>query len=107
MMSTGAASPSQPMPKPERRPRYAVGDLPFPHGGRHNQVWRKAFMPCLLAWAGSQDDPFGANSQMDSEIELIWQRIYPAIELDNQNFDILQNVVRPTLDDVEQFLILM
>lgn len=98
MMSTGSRPPQQ-MPKRSRRPRYTVADLPFPRGGKDAQTWRRLFVPSLLAWAGSQDDPFGTNSQMDTEIDTIWQHIYPAIALNDATHEILQNVVRASSID--------
>ncbi|KAN0139619.1 hypothetical protein V8E53_002281 [Lactarius tabidus] len=82
-----------------RRPRYTVADLPFPPGGKHLQIWRKAYVPALLAWAGSQDDPFGSNGQMDDEIKAIWQRIYPALLLSNASYTVLQHVCENTLNN--------
>ena len=78
-----------------RKPRYTVPDLPFPPGGKHLQLWCKAYVPALIAWAGSQNDPFGANGQMDTEITVIWQRIYPALLLSSKSYEILQHVVSP------------
>jgi hypothetical protein len=76
-----------------RKPRYNVADLLFPAGGKHLQIWRKSFVPSLLAWAGSQGDPFGANGKMNTEIKVIWQRIYPALLLSNDSYEVLQHMV--------------
>jgi hypothetical protein len=91
-VSTGVGN-ALPKPKCVRKQRYTTADLPFPRGGRHIQIWRKVFVPTLLAWAGSQEDPFGTNGQMGGEIEKIWKQIYPTITLDETNYEALQNVV--------------
>lgn len=79
-----------------RKPRYTVADLPFPAGGgKHLQLWRKAYVPALLAWAGTQDDPFGANGQMNFEIKTIWQRVYSDVPLSNASYEVLQHMVCP------------
>ena len=78
-----------------RKPRYTVTHLPFSSDTKDHQLWRKAYVPALLAWAGSQDDPFGANGQMNFEITAIWQRVYPAIPLTNEVYEVLQHVVCP------------
>lgn len=79
-----------------RKPRYNVADLLFPAGGKHLQIWRKSFVPSLLAWAGSQGDPFGANGKMNTEIKVIWQRIYPALLLSNDSYEVLQHMRKHT-----------
>jgi len=76
-----------------RKQRYTVADLPFPRGGRYTQIWRKVFVPNLLAWAGSQDDPFGANGQVHTEVTNIWKRVFPSILLKDTDLDILIYVV--------------
>ena len=72
---------------------FAVADLPFPHGGSYIQTWCKTFIPNLLAWAGSRDDPFGANSQVHLEVTKIWEHVFPHIQLKETNMDILIYVV--------------
>jgi hypothetical protein len=69
-----------------------VSDLPFP-GGR-TQYWRKNFVPPLIAWAGSQQDPFGTNGKVASEAALIWNRVLPHITLEPKHAEILTGVVR-------------
>lgn len=76
-----------------RKQRYTVADLPFPRGGRYTQIWRKVFVPNLLAWAGSQDDPFGANGQVHTEVTNIWKRVFPNIQLKDTDMNILVYVV--------------
>ena len=53
--------------------KYMVSDLPFPGGKTH--YWHKYFVPCLVAWAGSQDDPFGTNNGVRTEAVCIWGRV--------------------------------
>jgi hypothetical protein len=77
-----------------RKQRYTIADLPFPRGGKYTQYWRKIFVPNLLAWAGSQDDPFGANARVHLELANIWKRVFPDITLKETDMDILTYVVR-------------
>lgn len=77
-----------------QKQRYTVADLPFPRGGRFTQIWRKVFVPNLLAWAGSQDNPFGINGQVSVEAAEIWKRVFPDIMLRETDRDILTYVVR-------------
>jgi hypothetical protein len=76
-----------------RKQRYTVADLPFPRGGKYTQIWRKTFVPNLLAWAGSRDDPFGANGRLHTEVANIWERVFPSIGLKDTDMDILIYVV--------------
>lgn len=76
-----------------QKQRFAVADLPFPRGGSYIQTWRKTFIPNLLAWAGSQDDPFGTNGQVHLEVTKIWERVFPDIHLRDTDLDILIYVV--------------
>ena len=73
------------------RQRFMVSDLPFP-GGK-TQYWRKYFIPPLIAWAGSQSDPFGTNIGVGSEAAIVWKQVFPALTLDQQDREILTGVV--------------
>ncbi|KAI0288460.1 hypothetical protein B0F90DRAFT_1827434 [Multifurca ochricompacta] len=64
-------------PKHPRR-RYLVTDLPFPHGSAHRHAWQKTFVPTLIMWAGSVEDPFGANNCVEGIIKDIWCLVYPS-----------------------------
>jgi len=81
------------VPAPSHKQSYIQADLPFPCGGNHCQVWAKTFRPALLSWAGSQDDPFGANGIMHDEISCLWGCLYPDIELDSEKMPIVVGVV--------------
>lgn len=74
--------------------RHGISDLPFAHWNVDSRKWRIQFVPSLLAWAGAQGDPFGTNSQMVDEVAVIWQRIYPAIVLDDTKKYIVLRIVR-------------
>ena len=50
-----------------------VSDLPFP--GERTQYWWKYFTPSLVAWVGSQPDPFGTNLGVGSEALLVWNQV--------------------------------
>src|SRR5260221_161668 len=66
-------------PASSHKQNYTKDDLPFPPGGNHRHIWGKSFRPALLSWAGSQDNPFGTNGTIHSEISDIWCRLYPDI----------------------------
>jgi hypothetical protein len=68
-----------------------VSDLPFP-GGK-TLYWRKYFIPPLIAWAGSQTDPFGTNVGVGSEAAIVWKRVFPALILDQEGRETLTGVV--------------
>jgi hypothetical protein len=76
------------------RKKYAVSDLPFTHRDIDTRKWRTQFVPSLLAWAGTQGDPFGTNCQMSDEVTTLWQRIYPTIILNDTRKSIVLGVVR-------------
>jgi hypothetical protein len=63
--------------------RYKQADLPFPSDGVSMTLWRKRFVPSLLSWAGSQDDPFGANDIMSEEVGKIWKQLFPDVVFDS------------------------
>lgn len=96
MMSTGHPPLPEGDRKRSRRQRYTVADLPFPGGSKDLQVWRKTFIPLLLVWAGTQEDPFGTNCQMEVAIMGAWTHAFPSIALEpnSQELEIVLNVVR-------------
>lgn len=76
-----------------RKKKYAVSDLPFSKWSIDSRKWRTHFVPLLIAWAGTQEDPFGTNSQMANKVTALWQRIYPAIVLNDARTVIILAVV--------------
>lgn len=88
------AGASDERPAPSHKQKFTKANLPFPHGGNHLYIWAKNFRPALLSWAGSQEDPFGTNGMMHPEVNRIWSRLYPDIDLNGQNLVIVLNVVR-------------
>ncbi|KAH8983440.1 hypothetical protein EDB92DRAFT_2117452 [Lactarius akahatsu] len=99
MMSTGCAAPLPDRKRP-RKQRYLVADLPFSRGSKDLQVWRKSFVPSLHAWAGTQQDPFGANCQMEREVVNLWKRTFPSIALDqSSNREIVLSVCDSILNN--------
>ncbi|KAF8494348.1 hypothetical protein F5888DRAFT_1908221 [Russula emetica] len=64
-----------------------------------SQTWRRVFIPNLLAWAGSQDDPFGANAGVHSEVTGIWKHVFPSIPLKDADMDILVYVSENALNN--------
>ncbi|KAI9434692.1 hypothetical protein H4582DRAFT_2080706 [Lactarius indigo] len=105
MMSTGRAALSPPSEDRDRkRPhkqRYSLADLPFPRGGRDLHIWRRVFIPSLLGWVGTQENPFGANCQMEGEIVHLWKHIFPSIVFDqgSRNREIVLNVCDSVLNN--------
>jgi hypothetical protein len=72
--------------------------LPFPSSSFEitqiqRNTWRTQFVPSLLDWAGSCDDPFGTNSQMDDVVKSIWKKVFPHITLQEQGTIIVLRVV--------------
>ncbi|KAI9429346.1 hypothetical protein H4582DRAFT_2089464 [Lactarius indigo] len=65
-MSTGRTKPAVASVKSGHK-KAMVADLPFPDR-KNSRIWRKSFVPLLIAWAGSQLDPFGTNSKEAREI---------------------------------------
>ena len=90
----GELDGSNERPAPSQKKKYTKANLPFPRGGNHMYIWAKQFRPSLLSWAGSQEDPFGTNGTMHTEIILLWSHFYPNIELTYQNKVIMLSVVR-------------
>ena len=76
-----------------RKKKYGVTDLPFTHWDTDSRKWRTSFIPSLLAWAGTQVDPFGTNSQMAEEVTALWEHVYPVIVLNDERTSIVLSVV--------------
>ncbi|KAI0298439.1 hypothetical protein B0F90DRAFT_1669029 [Multifurca ochricompacta] len=60
---------------------------------------RKVFIPAFLSWAGSIEDPFGANDQVEGIIREIWCVAYPDIPLGPEEMDITLGVVNNLLNN--------
>ncbi|KAI9429509.1 hypothetical protein H4582DRAFT_2089056 [Lactarius indigo] len=97
----GDAQPLEGDRKRPRKQRYTVSDLLIPRNSRFIQIWRKIFVPSLIAWAGTQEDPFGTNCQMEGEIMNIWKRVFPSIALAQSTceFEIVLNVCENVLNN--------
>jgi len=76
-----------------RKSRYTVSDLPLPRGGGHVQLWKRAFLPSLLTWAGAQEDPFGVNGELYDVVTDIWLHTFPGITLGESDVTNLVKVV--------------
>jgi hypothetical protein len=70
-----------------------LSDLPLPRGGRYLQVWCKKYVLLLISWAGSQEDPFGTNGQIEDTASSLWRHVFPEIEINDEETDIVVNVV--------------
>jgi hypothetical protein len=77
-----------------RKRKFGISDLPFVHWDVDSRKWRVSFIPLLLAWAGTQRDPFGTNSQMADEVTTLWECVYPAIVLNDARLAVILSVVR-------------
>ncbi|KAN0134280.1 hypothetical protein V8E53_007778 [Lactarius tabidus] len=77
--------------------KFLISDWPFP-GGK-TLYWHKFFVPLLIAWAGSQLDPFSTNNGVGSEAMLIWGRMFPAIKLTSKDHEILMGVAENALNN--------
>ncbi|KAI9434180.1 hypothetical protein H4582DRAFT_809927 [Lactarius indigo] len=96
MMSTGSRDPKQ---KSVRRLRPTLMDLPLPRTGRYLQNWRKKFIPLLVSWAGSQEDPFSTNGRIDGAIESVWRCVYPDLAVDDEEMDIVVILAENSLNN--------
>ena len=77
-----------------RKLNPTAADLPLPPGSKYQMKWSKEYLPQLYAWAGSINDPFGANGQMSDEVDIIWERIFPDIPLEAADKPTVLKVVR-------------
>ena len=73
--------------------KFGISDLPFTQWDIDSRKWHVSFVPSLLAWAGTQSDPFGTNSQMADEVSALWEHVYPAIVLNDLWTSIILSVV--------------
>jgi len=69
-------------------------DLPLPLDPEYFGKWGKVYLPQLYAWAGSTDDPFGANGKMAGEVKVIWKRVFPDVDIDKMDQYVILKVVR-------------
>ena len=68
-------------PTRERGQRnYKLSDLPFPPGTGSTNIkqWSKEFMPSLIDWAASLNDPFASNSHpgIATAVKENWDQIW-------------------------------
>ena len=77
-----------------RKLNLSTLDLPLPPGNDSLLRWTKQFLPQLYVWAGSTSNPFGANKRMASEIETLWQLMFPSTVLDEEDKLVVFKVVR-------------
>src|SRR6266404_317539 len=76
-----------------RKQRPTINSLPLPYTGAYLNKWHRVFMPSLVKWAGSIDDPFGANGKMNDIIVDLWENIYPDIPLNDEKLKVVIGVV--------------
>ena len=78
--------------------KYTTLDLPYPPGGKNSENW-KLLNAMLISWAGAQEDPFGTNGRLNSEIDTLWENTFPGGVLDAQGRKCALVVVRLLLWD--------
>jgi hypothetical protein len=65
-----------------RRQKFTTLDLPYPPGGKNSENW-KLLHGAVMSWAGAQKDPFGTNSKLDTEVDTLWENVFPGSTLDS------------------------
>jgi hypothetical protein len=66
-----------------RKQKYTTLDLPYPPGGKNSENW-KLLNGMVISWAGAQEDPFGTNGRLDTDIDMLWASVFPGSTLDAQ-----------------------
>ncbi|KAN0125644.1 hypothetical protein V8E52_000851 [Russula decolorans] len=66
-----------------RKQKYTTLDLPYPPGGKNSENW-KLLNAKVISWAGAQEDPFGTNGRLDTDIDTLWESVFPGSALDVQ-----------------------
>jgi hypothetical protein len=69
--------------KNDRKQKYTTLDLPYPPGGKNSENW-KLLNAMVISWAGAQDDPFSTNGRLDTDIDTLWESVFPGSTLDLQ-----------------------
>ena len=75
-----------------RHKRYELSDLSL-RSEDHIKTWKTSFVPSLLVWAGTYEDPFKVNSELYAMVTNIWERTFPAIALHDDKLLALVKVV--------------
>ncbi len=68
---------------PRCKQKYTMLDLPYPPGGKNSENW-KLLNAMVISWARAQEDPFGTNSRLDVDINMLWESVFPGSTLDEQ-----------------------
>ncbi|KAJ6590295.1 hypothetical protein B0H10DRAFT_2092717 [Mycena sp. CBHHK59/15] len=72
--------------KREPKRKYTNADLPFPPDGHAADLkhFQDTFIPDLIDWAATLDDPFAANSHPSFQptVEAIWNKYFTAYKID-------------------------
>ncbi|KAN0113799.1 hypothetical protein V8E52_007271 [Russula decolorans] len=63
--------------------KYTTLDLSYPPGGKNSENW-KLLNAKVISWAGAQEDPFGTNGRLDTDIDMLWESVFPGSALDVQ-----------------------
>lgn len=64
---------------------------------RGDGIWKKHFIPELLAWAGTQEDLFNVSDGIHTEVAHIWGYLYPSITLSDDVAISLTSMVKWSL----------
>ncbi|KAJ7670960.1 hypothetical protein B0H17DRAFT_1085643, partial [Mycena rosella] len=71
--------------KKDKKPTYTNADLPFPADGHAADLkhFQTAYIPDLIDWIGTLDDPFGASShpEFTAQVERMWVKYFSAYDI--------------------------
>ncbi|KAF7348926.1 hypothetical protein MVEN_01413000 [Mycena venus] len=71
--------------KRERKPKVTNADLPFPTNSYSADLksWQSTFVPELMDWVATNDDPFAANAHPDfhTVVSNLWKTYYTTYEI--------------------------
>ena len=82
------------MSQSELEPRQLPFFPPTTSTRRSDRIWRRHFVPELLAWAGVQENPFSVNNGIHTEVARIWESLYPRIPLSDDVNTTLTRMVK-------------
>lgn len=66
-LESKSRSSSAGTPLREPKPRYTNLSLPFKDPARNLKIWQTQVLAAITDWAGTLENPFGANSHEDFE----------------------------------------
>ena len=93
------------VPKETGVKAHSVDNLPYGRGG--GRLWHAEYTPHILAWAGSQEDPFTVNNHtsLRDEMAKMWEQVFPMNPLNKADIDFLEKTVSLSCRNVPHLLI--